>query len=113
MARRKMIFLTANDVERASRDEWENVKILADFLAQLFDEYGTLFIEDVDKFLEDFEMESWSQHFASLMPFAAFDVPGNAMEIKIKNFVRSDRWQFEFRGGYLCSSKVQWPTRPG
>jgi hypothetical protein len=51
--KKKNDFLTANDVERASRDEWENVKILADFLAQLFDEYGTLFIEHVDKILQN------------------------------------------------------------
>lgn len=71
--RRKMIFLTANDVERASRDEWENVKILADFLAQLFDEYGTLFIEHVDKILQNLEMESRCQQLAALVPLAACD----------------------------------------
>ena len=73
----KETIFTANDIKSASRDEGENIKILANFLAQFFNEYGTLFIEDVDKFLENFEMESWSQHFASPIPFAAFDIQEN------------------------------------
>lgn len=55
---REAIF-TANDIERASCDERENVKWLVNCLVELLDEYGTLFIEHADKFLQDFKVESW------------------------------------------------------
>ncbi len=49
---------TTNDVESASRDVRENVKFLANLIFQLFHKYSTLFIKDVDKVLQNFEMES-------------------------------------------------------
>jgi hypothetical protein len=58
--------ITANDVQCAQSDEQVNVEVLIDFLAQLIDEYGTLFIDDVNQLLQNLKVESWCQQFMRL-----------------------------------------------
>lgn len=67
--------VTANDIECASSDEREYVEALLSSdgldLGQLLHQDLALFVENVDKVLEDFEVESRRQHFPPGVPFGS------------------------------------------
>jgi hypothetical protein len=64
--------LTANDVQSAQRNEWEDVEFLLfdNGLIQFIHQDATLLVKDVDKVIENFEMKRRCQQFTSALPLA-------------------------------------------
>ena len=90
------VSFTADDVERAARDERENVEagvVLKPVgVGQFLNQNATLLVEHVDKVLQDLGMEGRRQHFAPRVPLATYE-PMETVQFNETQFLipRSDQ----------------------